>query len=121
MKSPAPAPAVHRSRRPASSRQMQLPSRSAQSGSPSGHSSSRAFTAALAVRAVLTAMYAAWPLWRAVFPLEIDVDDIWNAFNADAAFGPRALYPHADALIANNYPPLSFYLIGFLSGPAFDA
>ena len=100
---------------------MQLPSRPAQSGLPSGHSSSRAFTTALTVLAILTAVYAAWPLWRAVFPLEIDVDDIWNAYNADAAFGPRALYPPADALIANNYPPLSFYLIGFLSRLTFDA
>jgi hypothetical protein len=100
---------------------MQLPSRPAQSGLPPGYCSSRAFTTALAVLAVLTAVYAAWPLWRAVFPLEIEVDDVWNAYNADAAFGPRALYSPAVALIANNYPPLSFYLIGFLSRLTFDA
>ena len=88
---------------------------------PAGSPSTRIFTAALFVFAALAAIYAVWPLWRAVFPLEIDVDDIWNAYNADAAFGPRALYPDAGELIANNYPPLSFYLIGLIAKLGIDA
>ncbi|HYS49500.1 MAG TPA: hypothetical protein VEM36_12085 [Xanthobacteraceae bacterium] len=100
---------------------MLSPPSSAQGLQPVGHSTSRAFTLALVLLAALAVVYAGWPLWRALFPLEIDVDDVWNAFNADAAFRPRALYPNADELIANNYPPLSFLLIGFLSKLTVDA
>ena len=38
----------------------------------------------------------------------------WNAYFADAAMGKMPLYPSPDKLITNNYPPLSFYFIGFL-------
>lgn len=37
----------------------------------------------------------------------------WNAFWADAAATGHALYVPPDSLIANNYPPISFHLIGF--------
>src|SRR5262245_29243991 len=100
---------------------MQLSARPVEVVAPAGSSPTRTFTAALLVLAALAAVYAVWPLWRAVFPLEIDVDDIWNAYNADAAFGPRALYPDAGELIANNYPPLSFYLIGLIAKLGIDA
>jgi hypothetical protein len=73
------------------------------------------------ILAALAIVYSSWPLWRAMFPLEIDADDIWNAFQADAAFGPGALYPPIGALIANNYPPLSFYLIGLIAKLGIDA
>ena len=36
----------------------------------------------------------------------------WNALNASNALGHQALYPALDALTSNNYPPLSFYLVG---------
>ena len=48
-----------------------------------------AIGAGFAVLATLAAIYCAWPIWRAAFPLEISVDDTWNAYNADAAFGTR--------------------------------
>jgi hypothetical protein len=80
-----------------------------------------AIGAGFAVLATLAAIYCAWPIWRATFPLEISVDDTWNAYNADAAFGTRPLYPAADDLITNNYPPLSFYLIGLLTKSGLDA
>jgi hypothetical protein len=38
----------------------------------------------------------------------------WNAFWADAATHSGALYMPVDSLIANNYPPLSFYLVGLV-------
>ncbi len=56
--------------------------------------------------------YGAWLVWRTFLPLEIDYDEAWNAWQAQAAMGARALYPAHDALITNNYPPLSFYLLG---------
>ena len=38
----------------------------------------------------------------------------WNAFWADAAAHSGVLYMSGDSLIANNYPPLSFYVVGFV-------
>jgi hypothetical protein len=71
--------------------------------------------------AVFTAIYCAWPIWRALFPLEIDLDEAREAFNAAAVLNGRALYPDPQGLIANNYPPLSLYLVSALSTGAFDA
>jgi len=88
---------------------------------PPGDPAPPSVLAALALLAVLAAVYAAWPIWRAGFPLEIDPNEAWNAYQADAAFGARALYPGAGELISNNYPPLSFYLVGLLSKLGFDA
>lgn len=36
----------------------------------------------------------------------------WNALHTVHALGPGLLYPPADAFISNNYPPLSFILVG---------
>jgi len=44
--------------------------------------------------------------------LPLDPNEGWNAYFADAALHGGVLYPAADALITNNYPPLSFYLVG---------
>jgi len=44
--------------------------------------------------------------------LPLDPNEGWNAYFADAAIHGGELYPAADALITNNYPPLSFYLVG---------
>ncbi len=70
---------------------------------------------------ILAGVYCAWPIWRAGFPLEIDVNEAWNAYHADAASGSRPLYPDADALITNNYPPLSFYWVALVSKLGLDA
>src|SRR5581483_9497908 len=73
------------------------------------------------VLTALTLLYLAWPLWRAQFPIQIDVNEGWNAYLADAAFGPQPLYPPPAALTGNNYPPLSFYLLGGLQRLGVDA
>jgi len=44
--------------------------------------------------------------------LPLDPNEGWNAYFADAAISGGTLYPPADALITNNYPPLSFYIVG---------
>src|SRR3954451_7227709 len=44
--------------------------------------------------------------------LPLDPNEGWNAYFADAAIHGGVLYPTADALITNNYPPLSFYFVG---------
>ena len=41
-----------------------------------------------------------------------NVNEGWNAGHLARAFGAGALYPAPDALIANNYPPLSFIVVG---------
>lgn len=56
-----------------------------------------------------------WPVWRAQFPLEIWPTEGWNAYYQDLGARWLSLYPSPDALIANNYPPLSFYAIGQLA------
>ena len=42
----------------------------------------------------------------------LDIDEGWNAMQSMRAFAGRPLYPALDALTANNYPPLSFYIVG---------
>jgi hypothetical protein len=86
-----------------------------------GRSSAASVVIGIVVLAALTAVYGAWPVWRAMFPFEIDVNEAWNAYHADAARSGGVLYPNADSLTANNYPPLSFYLIGAVSALGGDA
>ncbi len=68
----------------------------------------------VAVLAVLVVYFLVWPAWRAQFLIEIWPTEAWNAYFQDAAANGGRLYPPADALIGNNYPPLSFYAIGYL-------
>jgi hypothetical protein len=42
----------------------------------------------------------------------ISTNEGWNAYFADAAMGKMPLYPSLEKLITNNYPPLSFYVVG---------
>ena len=65
--------------------------------------------------ALLAALFLVWPVWRAFLPLEIWGNEGWNAYHADTVIRGGALYPRPDGLVANNYPPLSFYLIGWLA------
>ena len=55
-----------------------------------------------------------WPVYRAFLNIEIDCNEGWNAYFADAAMGRMPLYPHADQLLTNNYPPLSYFIVGAL-------
>jgi hypothetical protein len=47
-------------------------------------------------------------------PIPDDYNEGWNAFWADAAMRGTALYPSRDSTILNNYPPLSFFIVGAL-------
>ncbi len=68
----------------------------------------------VAILGLIAAYSLLWPVWRAVYPMEIASNEGWNAYHQDAALH-GILYPPADALVVNNYPPLSFYLIGWLA------
>ncbi|HKD27251.1 MAG TPA: hypothetical protein VKC66_15285 [Xanthobacteraceae bacterium] len=77
--------------------------------------------AQIALLAVLAVYFMVWPVWRAGFPIEIAQNEGWNAYHADAAMGAAPLYPPTDTLIVNNYPPLSFYVVGALAQVFGDA
>jgi len=64
--------------------------------------------------AALAALFLVWPVWRAFLPLEIWGNEGWNAYHADSAVRGAGLYPPPEGLVANNYPPLSYFLIGWL-------
>jgi len=53
-----------------------------------------------------------WPVYRAFLNIEIANNEGWNAYFADAAMGKMPLYPSTAQLITNNYPPVSFYIVG---------
>jgi hypothetical protein len=65
--------------------------------------------------ATLAIIYSTWPIWRALFMLELSPNEAWNAYHADRVLQGLPLYPTPDSLITNNYPPLSFYLTAALS------
>jgi len=56
----------------------------------------------------------AWTVYRAFLNIEIEPNEGWNAYFADAAMGKMPLYPSSHQLITNNYPPLSFYIVGLM-------
>jgi len=70
--------------------------------------------AAMLLLGALAAIYFAWPVYRALLPLQIEGGGVWQAFHADALRAGLPLYSF-DVFITNNYPPLSFYLLNALS------
>ena len=77
-------------------------------------SESPVFLIALTLCALVTALAAAGPLSAIFDRSSIDYGEGWNAYWAAAAMGAGPLYAKSHVLIANNYPPLSFYLDGLL-------
>jgi hypothetical protein len=51
----------------------------------------------------------------------LDPNEGWNAAHALAAMAGHGLYPPRTALMVNNYPPLSFYLVGAVARFGGDA
>lgn len=52
-----------------------------------------------------------------VLPLHVPLDpnEGWNAYFAQTAIATGSPYPSKDSFLVNNYPPLSFFLIGGLA------
>ena len=50
----------------------------------------------------------------------LDPNEGWNAAHALALAAGHALYPPPQSLMVNNYPPLSFYLIGGIARQSHD-
>ncbi|MBU6297940.1 MAG: glycosyltransferase family 39 protein [Alphaproteobacteria bacterium] len=65
-----------------------------------------------------TALFCALGLWRvaAILGLHVPLDpnEGWNAYHAAAAMAGGPLYPGPHSYMINNYPPLSFYVVGAL-------
>jgi 4-amino-4-deoxy-L-arabinose transferase-like glycosyltransferase len=81
-----------------------------------GDSHSRRVSLSIWFLALLAILFALWPVYRTFLNIEISVSEGWNAYYTDAAMGrgTTPLYPTGDLLITNNYPPLSFYIVGAL-------
>jgi hypothetical protein len=73
----------------------------------------------LVLLAALLVLVCAPGLLRAVLavPLRVPLDynEGWNAYHTAAAFSPGDLYPHRPRFFFNNYPPLSFLIVGALA------
>jgi hypothetical protein len=63
----------------------------------------------------LALVLLAYPLARIFWDFEIDNTEGWNAFLQLRAIGGLPLYDLGSLFFFNNYPPLSFYLVGALS------
>lgn len=57
-------------------------------------------------------------LWQVIgslaFKVPLDPNEGWNAYHAAAAMAGRGPYPGAASFMTDNYPPLSFYVVGWL-------
>ena len=64
------------------------------------------------------ALFCALGLWRSLaamgLRLPLDPNEGWNAYHAAAAMSGAPLYPGPQSFMIDNYPPLSFYLVGAL-------
>jgi len=55
------------------------------------------------------------PVLRTRFELVIDYNEGWNAYHTEAVIAGQPLYDSRNEWTPVDYPPLSFYVIGFLS------
>jgi hypothetical protein len=78
----------------------------------------RLVTAALAIGCLLGVMHVACVIGLQV---PFDPNEGWNAYFAQAALTTGSPYPPAHSLMINNYPPLSFYLVGAIAKITGDA
>jgi hypothetical protein len=73
---------------------------------------------ATAAAVVVLAMGCAAGLYRvlAIIALKVPLDpnEGWNAYHVVAAMNSGSPYPPATGFLTNNYPPLSFYVVGEL-------
>ncbi len=99
-------------------------------GGPQGHSphdhhgqgewTPRARRLALSATIVVLLMMLG-RLWWLPAHASLNVNEGWNAGHVARAFGAGLLYPSPDALFANNYPPLSFFVVGLVEPIVGDA
>src|SRR5262249_34312764 len=69
----------------------------------------------LGVICVFSLITLVYPLAQAFYRFEIDYNEGWNAYNAQAAMHHALLYYPKYAWTTVNYPVLSFYAVGYAS------
>lgn len=77
-----------------------------------------AYRATCVIAVGLILLLAATRIWLIQAPFSTDANEGWNAFQSLRALGVAgagSLYPPPGSLTGNNYPPLSFYLIGWMA------
>lgn len=71
---------------------------------------------ALRISAIALALLCAAGLWRVISGLmlqvPLDPNEGWNAYHTLSLMSGHGLYPPREAYLVNNYPPLSFYIVG---------
>jgi 4-amino-4-deoxy-L-arabinose transferase-like glycosyltransferase len=72
------------------------------------------FAATVKALLLLALILAAYPLVRSFYTFEIDYNEGWNAFFQSRAMAGQPLYSGYSPLMFNNYPPLSFHIVGAL-------
>src|SRR6201986_1965978 len=77
--------------------------------------------AAIAVLSLVTAPLLARDLMAITRHIALAPNEGWNAAHALRWLAGGPLYPAKDSLMINNYPPLSFYLVGGLTRLTHDA
>ncbi|HEX4294301.1 MAG TPA: hypothetical protein VHZ29_09215 [Rhizomicrobium sp.] len=77
---------------------------------------SRAFNILNLVLALGCALGLARILAVAGVHVPLDPNEGWNAYHTAAAMSGGNLYPGAGSFLTNNYPPLSFYVVGLFGG-----
>jgi hypothetical protein len=76
--------------------------------------------AVLGVLGISTTIVLAMLLYRSSLRVPLNYNEGWNAYWAQRAAMGQAIYPPPGAMVFNNYPPLSFLLIGGLSRLGID-
>src|SRR5260370_3324687 len=67
----------------------------------------------IGIAIALIAILSVSRIWLIPAHFSSDPNEGWNAFQAARAIGTGPLYSGPQALTGNNYPPLSFYLVGW--------
>ncbi len=81
---------------------------------------SRVATGLIVTLGVSCAILLTTLLYRSSFRYPLNYNEGWNSFWAQRAARGEAIYPAADAMVFNNYPPLSFFLVAAFSKLGID-
>jgi Dolichyl-phosphate-mannose-protein mannosyltransferase len=77
-----------------------------------GPDAGRSYGIAVACLLGLALVLVAYPAIRIAWDIEIDANEGWNAYYQLRAIAGQSLYHNDSPLFMNNYPPLSFYVVG---------
>ncbi|CAA7620430.1 hypothetical protein [Magnetospirillum sp. SS-4] len=80
----------------------------------------RSYRVAVLCLFILAVALMAYPALRIAWIAEIDNTEGWNAYHQARAIAGQSLYKAGSPYFFNNYPPLSFYMVGALSVPLGD-